>query len=215
MAIDEADDIPLSEPTATPVPQREEPTPTMEPTETPMPTATKEPDLFMAEAPLVKTESGSIRWKNTRSSNIIVGDSAANLPFQAFVSFDLSSIPQEATITHVQADFGDHSITGSPFFESDLGDLRMYPSTYGEFSSATFYDAPPMGHIAFWDNPQALNRLADAHFSQGVKIVQWMLTDSIAQFRLQFRWNSNDNGATDTVQLGDDIKLIITYYLPE
>lgn len=201
--------------TTTSAPVIESTTPPM-PTDPPAPTATSEPAESVIECSLVASESGSVRSNGAVSSALNVGDTAGNIVYQAFLSFDISGIPAQAIIKKLAFDLSDYKIVGKPLSVDDgLGDLRMYPHRYGTLDGGDYYAGLQSGNLLSWDSRHRLNSVFDAKDRGGfINDVQEMIGDTRAQFRLQFRWNSNDNGVEDMLVFGDGIKMIVTYILP-
>ncbi|MCG2786810.1 MAG: hypothetical protein L6461_17100 [Anaerolineae bacterium] len=178
---------------------------------TPTPTATINvvlpPAVALANAPLVVSESGSVRSDGSVLGPRNVGDTDANVSSQAFLSFDISGIPAGVTIVDVQLDFSNYDMLGSPF---GLNCLRMYPQNYGTLDSGDYFAGSPLGATARWCNAGQLSTVSVAPDIKST--IQSLVGSSRAQFRAQFNdMASNNNGVADMVRLGVNIKLIITY----
>jgi len=77
----------------------------------------------------VGTESGSVSSDGTiYPGDINVGDSVDNHSIQAFISYDISSIPSNATIIQVKDNFKSYTTGGNPF--GNLGLLKGYKLNY-------------------------------------------------------------------------------------
>lgn len=170
-------------------------------------TSTLPPAVALANAPLVVSESGSVRSDGSVLGPRNVGDTDANVSSQAFLSFDISGIPAGATIVDVQLDFSNYDMLGSPF---DLNCLRMFPQNYGALDSGDYFAGSPLGAVARWCNAGQLSTVSVAPDIKST--IQSLVGSSRAQFRAQFNDTAtNSNGVADMVRLGVNIKLIITY----
>jgi hypothetical protein len=174
---------------------------------TPTATSTLPPAVALANAPLVVSESGSVRSDGSVLGPRNVGDTDANVSSQAFLSFDISGIPAGVTIVDVQIDFSNYDMLGSPF---DLNCLRMFPQNYGALDSGDYFAGSPLGAVARWCNAGQLSTVSVAPDIKST--IQSLVGSSRAQFRAQFNDTAtNSNGVADMVRLGVNIKLIITY----
>jgi hypothetical protein len=156
-------------------------------------------------------EDGYVRSDGTVNPNPNVGDTSSNETLEAFVSFDLSSIPDEATITKVVVKFTDYDTLGSPFSLSD-GCLRAYVQGYGTLDAGDFYAGDPTGAVIRWCSTGELSTASED--ADLIPVVQGELDSPRLQFRLQFRTpTTNGNGVADAVRFGA-VKLVITYETP-
>jgi len=153
-------------------------------------------------------EDGHVNSGGTVNQNPNVGDSASNATLEAFVSFDMSVIPNGATITKVQVNFSDFDELGNPWSISD-GCLRGYVQNYGALDAGDFFPGDPVGASVRWCGAAELGSTFE---DDGMKTaVQNAVGDSRLQMRLQFRVpTTNNNGVADVVRFGT-IKLIVTY----
>lgn len=140
-----------------------------------------------------------------------VGDNASNQTAEAFVSFDLGSIPDDATITKVVVKFGDYDTLGNPFTISD-GCLRAYVQGYGTVDASDFYAGDPTGAVIRWCSTAELS--SSFEDPDLISVLQGELDSPHLQFRLQFRTpTTNGNGVADMVRFGT-VKLTVTYTTP-
>ena len=120
---------------------------------------------------------------------VYVGDDSSDRGIQGFVTFDISRIPEDATITRVTVDLSDYEVPhGAPI--PDLGCLTAYvhnySTLYGQYRNSD--DLP--SHIGEWcdvddlDEPWESSQLQDA--------VESRLGESRFQFRLQFAEGETD-----------------------
>jgi len=165
--------------------------------------------------PVTKTftvsSDGSARSNNSTVNSPVAGDTVDDLGTQGFLTFDVSSIPDDATIQSVKLDLGNGpSVKGDPF--GDLGCLRVYPDNYGSLGGSD-YTVPPVtgsgwrfctvGQLDGSDeqtgNQNALDGLEDA------------LASGNYQLRIQFNEMETDSdGAPDNVSFSS-IRLRVTY----
>jgi len=178
------------------------------------PTATNTlPALPPAIALVVLTglpgEGGNVGSDGSVNPNPNVGDTAANVTKEAFVSFDTSVIPAGANIIKVVVEFGGgHDVLGNPWSISD-GCLRAYVQNYGILDAGDFFPADPVSSVIRWCGSA---ELSSAFEEAGMKsIVQSAVGSSRLQLRLQFRTpTTNGNAIADMVRLGA-VKLTVTY----
>jgi hypothetical protein len=159
----------------------------------------------------VSAEGGFVQSDGTVNGNPNTGDSAANLGFEAFVSFDISAIPASATITQVQMDLTHFDVLGNPF--SALGCLKAYPTTFATpVGAAAFVAFPaPGGEDHDWCSSAELGMLTiDNDFKNDL---QARVGSSRLQYRLQFGPATNGDGVADAVRFSN-IKLNVTYTTP-
>lgn len=155
-------------------------------------------------------ESGTIRSDGGPWPDFTAGESNADITrtCEAFLSFDITGIPNNATIVEVKTDFKDYVITGNPF---GLGALNAYVANYGPtLEPGDFVVGLPPGNIADWGSTAALNVI---EVSPELKTsLQSKLGTSRLQIRLQFA-GSNGDGVKDRVTFSNP-RLIVTYTTP-
>lgn len=159
---------------------------------------------------ITANQDGSVRSNGDLNDNPNTGDTAANLGSQAFVSFDLSSIPNNATIIQVTVDFRDYDTLGDPF--GGLGCLRGYPGNYFPLGAGDYEAGVPLGAVLRWCNTGELNVLdIDGDL---VSAIQGALVADKYELRLHFNENMTDSDAvSDMVRFGA-VKFIIIYSTP-
>ncbi|HOJ01422.1 MAG TPA: NBR1-Ig-like domain-containing protein [Anaerolineaceae bacterium] len=153
-------------------------------------------------------EGGSVRSDGTVMSGLYnVGDLPTNGSSQVFVSFDISGIPADATITEVRVDFTDFDMLDDPF--GDLGCLRAYVQNYGNLDAGDYFGGVPIGAIGRWCSAGELQTVAvDDDFKSAL---QSAVGNSRFRIRLQFSDKLSDNDNTgDMVRFGT-IKLRVIY----
>ncbi len=88
-------------------------------------------------------EEGQVRRDGYVEQEPQVGDTKNGTPVQAFLSFDISMIPERAIIKAAYLDLTAASTFGEPF--RNLGMLRAYECRYGTLSSKNFVVSPSEG----------------------------------------------------------------------
>jgi len=174
------------------------------------PTATN--TLVPAIAQVILTnqtsEDGHVTSAGTTNQNPNVGDNNANELLQAFISFDMSPIPNGATITKVVVDFSSgYDTLGNPWSLGD-GCLRAYSQNYGTLDSGDYFGGSPTGAYIRWCGNAELS--SSSEVPDMISLVQSQVGSSRLQMRLQFTGSSNNNNTADTVRLGT-MKLTVTY----
>jgi hypothetical protein len=156
------------------------------------------------------TESGTIRSDAGPFADFTAGESNADITrtCEAFLSYNISGIPANATITEVKFDFTAYTVTGNPF--GNLGVLNAYTTNYGNtLEPGDFVDSFPPGNIADWGSAAALDT---KEASPELKdYLQSKLGTSRLQLRLQFQ--AANGGTMDRVTFTNP-GLIITYTTP-
>jgi Ig-like domain from next to BRCA1 gene len=156
-------------------------------------------------------ESGTIRSDAGPFPDYTAGESNADITrtCEAFLSYDITSIPTNATITEVKFDFTAYSTTGNPF--GSLGSMNAYSTDYGlTLEPSDFVAGFPPGKIVDWGSTGALNA---AMASPELKsTLQLKLGTDRLQLRLQFA-GSNGDAVKDRITFTNP-SLIVTYTVP-
>ncbi|MGB8214753.1 MAG: NBR1-Ig-like domain-containing protein [Anaerolineales bacterium] len=160
-------------------------------------------------APIV-AESGAVRSDGgVFPGDIVVGDASNNDAIQAFISYNISSIPADATITEVQDEFNTNTIGGNPF--GNLGILNCYKMNFAvPLVASNFVTGFPSGNIADWGSTNILNQIEAQPTIKNA--LQAMLGSARFKVRLQFA-GSNHDGIADFVRFSNP-SLIVTYTTP-
>ncbi len=136
-------------------------------------------------------ESGTIRSDAGPWTDFTAGESNADITrsSEAFLSFDITGIPNNATILEVKTDFTAYIIIGNPF--GSLGVLNAYATDYGPtLEPGDFVADFPPGNIAAWDSTTAPNVI---NASPELKtLLQSKLGFGRLQFRLKFAGSNSD-----------------------
>jgi hypothetical protein len=156
------------------------------------------------------TESGTIRSDAGPFADFTAGESNADLTrtCEAFLSYNISAIPTNSTITEVKFDFTAYTVIGNPF--GNLGVLNAYTTNYGSsLEPGDFVAGFPPGNVADWGSAGALD-VKEA--SPELKAyLQSVLGTARLQLRLQFA--AANGGTMDRVTFTNP-SLIVTYTTP-
>jgi len=168
------------------------------------------PETTTVELVQIDGESGSVRSNGTVLGVKNVGDTAGDVSSQAFLSFDISAIPADATITEVATNFGSFDQLGNPFV--DLGCLDVYKHTYGSLDAGDYFAGSPSGRLIRWCSAGAISSLTID--DDMVTALQSRIGTNRFQLRLQFQTDVSIDAEDDMVRFGSPLKLIVTYYTP-
>jgi hypothetical protein len=158
----------------------------------------------------IPAEDGTVRRDGNVEPEPKVGDSATDVAMQAFLSFDISAIPQGATIKSVSLDLTLAETYGSPF--TMLGRLYIYSCQYTELRSRDFVEGPVLPGAIYWTafmptEPLSSSLLVDAIQTQ---------VDAVSnrfQVRLQFEKSNYYYHVADYLALRSDKTKLIIHYL--
>ncbi len=154
----------------------------------------------------------------TSTSKLTVGDSSLNKGIEMFLSYNISSIPSNATITKIKFDMRSSTMAGNPFA---LGVLNLYLQDFGTLDGTDYvHTLPGGGNLADWGSAAVLSVV---EVSPELKnALQSKLGNSRFQLRLQFQTQTNSNGLNDKLMYGpapltnpiNNPALIVTYTTP-
>jgi hypothetical protein len=158
----------------------------------------------------VISESGSVGSDGIiYPGDINVGDSVDNYSIQAFISYDISNIPSNATIIEVKDNFKAYTIGGNPF--GNLGVLKGYKMNYTvPLISSDYISGFPNGNVIDWGSSSILD-IVEVQTALETAL-QPKIGSSRFKLRLQFAGSNND-GIADFVRFTIP-SLIITYTKP-
>jgi len=161
-------------------------------------------------ATLTTNLKGSVNDDNTVTSNAHTGDDSSNNGQQAFLSFDISVIPSNATLNKVTVDFSSFDTLSNPF--SGIGCLNAFPGNFFPLGAGDYLGGgAPGGALAVWCDSGSLST---ASSNDAIKnYLQSILGSSEFQLRLQFSSETDSDGADDLVRFTNP-KLIVLYTLP-
>ncbi len=184
--------------------------PTITNTSSPTITNTPPPASTTVTLTRVAGESGQVRSDGTVLNAVPnTGDTEGNVPAQAFLSFDMTSIPAGATITKVVVDFSSYDTLGNPWSLGNDGCARAYVQNYGTLDAADFFPGDPTGAVTRWCGAAQLSSVFEDNDMKAA--VQSAVGSPRLQLRVQFRLpTTNGNGIADMIRFGA-VKLIVTY----
>jgi len=153
----------------------------------------------------IVAEGGNV-WDGKWNYGNDVGDTLENKGKQAFLSFDISNIPEGSFIREFEADFSNYHTYKNPF--DSLGCLRVYPQDFGKADPSDYYIDIPEGEILSYCSSEELNTQRRV---PGIYALQENLGSTRFQLRLQFDEESNNNNDIDAVFFGITNRLIVEY----
>ncbi len=159
---------------------------------------------------IIANPVGQVRADGTVAGGAHAGDTDGNVGVQGFVSFDISSIPPDATIEEVQVDFSDYATDSNPFATLGCLDANIGPNFPLDASDYT----PSSSHVDMeWCSKTELSLV---FVSEEVKqrLQDYLGTNDTLEYRLRFAGGETDgDGVNDLVRFLS-VKLIITYSTP-
>jgi len=224
---------PTNTPTATSTPT-DTPTPTYTPTNTPTathtPTNTPTPGgltaTFYSQSAndgwvLESTETSSLGGSNDSiATTIRVGDDAVDKQYRSILSFDTSSLPDDAVITKVTLKVRKQGLAGTDPFTTHGGLIAAIRKPYFGISIALVNDdfqAAQSAQVGFSSVP------VSDWYSTNSNPVIWPYVNltGTTQFRLRFSLGDNDDLSSDYLRFYSGNasavyrpQLIVQYYLP-
>jgi hypothetical protein len=146
-------------------------------------------------------------YTNTSANN--AGDTDADLGRQGFITFDISAIPDGATILSAKLVRVDHDTLGDPF--GSLGCLRAYVDNYGSLDLGDYQPTGVTGaFVRFCSEADLSDGNLQTMNSIGISGIESALASDTFQIRLQFKDAHSDNdGTADVVRA--KFKLVVTY----
>jgi hypothetical protein len=156
----------------------------------------------------IVAEDGQVRRDGYVGQEPDVGDTKSGTTIQAFVSFDISMIPKDATITSATLDLTAAGIYGAPF--TKLGMLLVYDCQYQTLSASDFFVGPALG--AIYTIPVPPTQPLTSHVLANA--IQKRVDAGSPRFQLRFQFEKPQfyNNQADYVGLGEGrTKLTIEY----
>jgi len=154
------------------------------------------------------SEDGQVRRDGYVGQEPDVGDTKSGVPIQAFISFDISMIPKEATIKSAVLDLSAAQVFGDPFHL--LGDLKLYQCQYKTLSTKDYEIGPVLGTLQMFSmaptRPISSTTLTNS--------IQGQVTAEADRFQLRFQFEKPQayNNQPDYLTLGEGkSKLTIQY----
>ncbi len=180
----------------------------------------------------VAAEDGTVRKDRTVLEEVLVGENDLGIQMQAFLSYDISSLPPDAIIRRVELDLSKSPVFGSPF--PWQGSMNIYNQQYGEYLRGSDYMViVPAGYLYSWSYNFVATMMPDLAFTSldFANAVQKQLDNRSKRFqvRIQFekyyyytRPGYTNQRFADWQQYANFIdigagnpKLTIRYVLPE
>jgi hypothetical protein len=152
-------------------------------------------------------------WAEPNNNYIWVGDhgtQATDEQYKGFVAIDLSGLPDDVIDFSQATLFVNHGgvVAGSPY--DDLGIVNLWPLDYEDLDQDAFSATPwtDVG-LLFSDSPASGWRTADV---LGFLEQSYAGDTGLSQFRLEFSFPHNNNGAPDIAHFDADTAVIIVSY---
>lgn len=180
-------------------------------------------DGYVTAPNLVTMAEGTV---NSKSLEILVGDSASQLGTRGFLSFDLSTLPDGATITGARVRLTRKQAYGNP--STGFGALKLDMATpyFGEADALspldyTTTDTEHLDIATSFPYPAANAYVTFAEI--GEDYLEFIDDNDTVQFRVRFTNETNGNAIRDEVAFAsgnsavaiERPELIVEYYLDE
>lgn len=216
--------------TAPPMTPTNTPTPIPTPTNTPVPItnvfySVASEDGYVTEQNATGTGGSRNRNNNTLSIGDMGGDNNDDrTQRKGFVSFDTSSIPNNATITNVQLRLQRNTLVGAPFGDSNLGSLVVDIGPSAGFSNNTslqnsdFQAASAAVNVGVLSAPASNGAWAEAVLDINAR--NNINLTGTTQFRIYFTLRTDGDSDDDAIvfysgnSTNGKPELIITYTVP-
>ncbi|MEK6752869.1 MAG: metallophosphoesterase [Chloroflexota bacterium] len=159
---------------------------------------------------------------NSSASTLNLGDDPANRQYRAILSFDTSTVPDNAVITKVTLKFKYAGVTGTLPFGTHgnlLVDVRK-----GAFSNSAvlqlndFKAAASKNNVLSFTSAKVNNWYTKAFNAANFQYINLL---GITQFRLRFKTDDNNDGAANFLKIysgnagaANRPQLVIEYYVP-
>ena len=176
--------------------------------------------------PAISAESGSLVKNNavyTIQETACIGDTSLSLASRAFLSFNITGIPLNATVQEAFLDLSSYTQKGSPTYGSamygNMGAIEIDAIQYGKLADLDTLSynrtATQVSGGNITDFPLSPWRVDVKNSSAGQPVVQDLVQSGQerCQFRIQFFTSTNWDGTSDMICF-DDAKLIIRYTVP-
>ena len=174
---------------------------------------TSEP-LRTVEMSSSAAENGYVRKDTKTGLEPKVGDTISGVPMQAFLSFDISMIPDGSVIKAASIDLSHYIMYGNPF--GSLGAMGVFNDQYDELDSGDFV----LGEDLFGGYPGGAMIIAPTrpNFPYASDLIasavqkQVDAGESRFQIRVQFnKYTFHDRQADYLTFISDETKLLVTY----
>lgn len=185
--------------------------PTSTPTSQPLagkvsPTSTAAPASKSMVLKPIDKESGTLDSKGGSWLSYHEAGDWKNLALQDFLSFNIASIPANATLTSATLDISAYSRKGDPF--SYLGCLGAYEYDFGAADPSDFFYGTPQNAIAKWCTYGDLSSSLPSN--DLMSAIQRKLGKDRFQIRLQFDKATDNNDQDDYLDFNPR-NLIVAY----
>ncbi len=149
---------------------------------------------------------------NVRTNANNAGDTSNDVGLQGFLTFDVSGIPNGATIQSAKLVAKSYDTLGDPF--GQLGCLRAYMDNYGSLDLADFKPTGGTGAIVRFCNTGDVDSASDQEMNSiGISGLESALAGDNFQIRLQFNdRHTNNDGVADVFR--GTFKIVVTYLEP-
>ena len=159
---------------------------------------------------------------NNSASTFNLGDDAQNKQYRSIVSFNTSTLPDNAVIVSATLRIRQQGVVGGNPFTTHgniLVDIRKGPFGTNVLQATDFETAPSRANVGTITNLPVNNWFSAALTKAGHPFVNLL---GVTQFRLRFATDdNNDNGAdflrffsADTANMSDYPILEVKYYIP-
>lgn len=209
------------------------PTITPTPTRTPVTTlkainSTAGQDGWILETTEISNKGGT---KNSTGTSFNVGDDAAKKQYRVILSFNTSSLPDNAVITKVTLKLKKRVIGGGgnpiTMFQGFVLDMKKgFFGTSAALEAVDFQNAIPLGtgkNFGPYINPSFINGFYNFTLANGGTYINKLATNGgVTQIRVRFKLDDNNNATANFISLfsgnhttaANRPKLMITYYVP-
>ncbi len=158
----------------------------------------------------------------TKNETVCAGDTTLNMASRAFLSFNISSIPNNAIIEEAILDLSDYTQYGDPSYMrsswGNMGALEVYHLQYGSFENLGFSAYTETAKLTengeFTNYPISPWAWDVKDSDNGEPVIQNLIEQgaSRAQFRIQFFTTTNWDSTSDMLCF-DDASLTIKYVI--
>lgn len=131
----------------------------------------------------IPDESGCVCSNKTVFPLLKVGNVIGGVTSQAFLSFNISSVPDGSVIKSVAMDLRRSDMLGDPFH--NLGCLKAYPTFYSTLNPEYYYTGLPLGDVMRICSSDDLGNMKKTYPGL-IKALQDSVGSSRFQLRLQF-----------------------------
>ncbi len=180
----------------------------------------------------IAAEDGTVRKDKVVLDEVWVGQNEMQVPMQAFLSFDISTIPSNAIIKVVELDISKANVINTPF--PWLGSLLIYNYQYGSSLRASDYAIyVPAGYVYSYNYNFTASMLPDKPFTSPdfVTTLQKRLDEGNKRYQLRIQFEKyyyfprvdytdkkyqNLTTNANYIDIGAGIpKLTVKYQIPE